>query len=118
MAPEAGVDEKSLPRNAVWFSRRLKEVCKDLRAYGWQVSEERGDDWRITITRAQGPRNTVDGVVSVGEGPLGSANDQINHVDTGGCNGGLVPDGKDGNDSIFPAPEHGGIGVPSVEEEL
>ena len=118
VAPEAGVDERSLPRNAVWFSRRLKEVCKDLRAYGWEVSGDRGDDRRISINRTQGSENTVDGVGTVGEPCPDMANSQINDVDTGDCKADPGPDGKDGNDSISHTPVHGGGEIPSVEEEL
>ena len=106
VAPEARVDEKSLPRNAVWFSRKLKEVCKDLRAYGWEVSEDRGDDRRISITRSQRPENTVNGVGTDGNRDSEPTNIQINHADTANYRGGQVPDSKDSNDGISPTSIH------------
>ena len=100
VALEAGVDEKSLPRNAVWFSRRLKEICKNLRAYGWEVSEDRGDDRRVSITPSQDPKNTDS---TDGNHDSKPPNGHINHADTANYRGGQVPDS---NDSIFPHSTH------------
>ncbi len=63
-AASAGVDERSLPRDASWLSRRLKELAKDLEVCGWKVHLEHSGDRRISICRGEDAENGVHGVHS------------------------------------------------------
>ena len=112
VAPLAGVDERELPRSANWLSRRLKEIAKDLRANGWKVHLGHSEKRLLSITPLEDSENTVRTVSTVRPEPIDS---QLSALE---CAKSPNPDGTDSKDSILPPPKHGGVGVPSVEEEL
>ena len=103
VAPLAGVDERELPRSANWFSPRLKETVKDLRAEGWKVHLGHSEKRLLSITPLQDSENTVRTVRAVRLEPIDS---QLSAVE---CAESPNPDDTDSKDSILPGSTHGSL---------